>query len=244
VTTAFAACDKVLPMSVRRWSWLLVAVALTLGTAACSSDSASDLGDPATVLKTAQQKLEDTSGVVLMLTTDDLPDGVQGVEGASGTVTDAPAFEGTLTAVTSAGSFPVPIKAVEGTVYAQIPLTIGWSDVDPGDYGAPDPALLISADHGIPAILAATTDVQKGDEVRGGKDNEEVLTTYTGTVPGSAVGHLIPGADGDFQATYAIADNGELRSAALTGVFYPGHPALTYTLGLDDYGTTLDVTAP
>lgn len=244
MTTAPHPCDKVLPMSVGRWSWLVVVIALTLGTAACSSDSAADLGDPATVLKTAQQKLEDTSGVVLTLTTEDLPDGVQGVEGASGTVTDAPAFDGTLTAVTSAGSFPVPIKAVGGTVYAQIPLTIGWSDVDPGDYGAPDPALLISADHGIPAILAATTDVEKGDEVRGGKDNKEVLTTYTGTVPASAAANLIPGASGSFDATYGITPDGELRTASLTGVFYSGKPAMTYTMTVDDYGTSKDITAP
>ena len=84
------------------------------------------------------------------------------MQGASGTVTDAPAFDGTLTAVLSAGSFPVPIKAVDGKVYAQIPLTLGWSEVDPGDYGAPDPAQLLSADQGIPALLAATTDVQEG----------------------------------------------------------------------------------
>ena len=231
-------------MSVRRWSWLVVAVALALGVTACGSKSASDLGDPATVLKTAQQKLEDTSGVTLTLTTEDLPDGVQGVQGASGTVTDAPAFDGTLTAVISAGSFPVPIKAVDGKVYAQIPLTLGWSEVDPGDYGAPDPAQLISADQGIPAILAATTDVKKGDDVRGGKDNKEVLTTYTGTVPESAAAHLIPGATGTFDATYGITPDGELRTASLTGAFYSGKPDMTYTLTVDDYGTSKDITAP
>jgi lipoprotein LprG len=231
-------------MSVRRWSWLVVAAALALGVTACGSKSASDLGDPATVLKTAQQKLEDTSGVTLTLTTDDLPDGVQGVQGASGTVTDAPAFDGTLTAVISAGSFPVPIRAVDGKVYAQIPLTLGWSEVDPCDYGAPDPAQLISADQGIPAILAATTDVKKGDDVRGGKDNKEVLTTYTGTVPESAAAHLIPGATGTFDATYGITPDGELRTASLTGAFYSGKPDMTYTLTVDDYGTSKDISAP
>ena len=166
------------------------------------------------------------------------------MQGASGTVTDAPAFDGTLTAVISAGSFPVPIKAVDGKVYAQIPLTFGWSEVDPGDYGAPDPAQLISADQGIPAILAATTDVKKGDDVRGGKDNKEVLTTYTGTVPESAAAHLIPGATGTFDATYGITPDGELRTASLTGAFYSGKPDMTYTLTVDDYGTSKDITAP
>jgi lipoprotein LprG len=232
-------------MSVRRWSGLVVALALALGgLTACGSKSAADLGDPAKVLKTAEQKLEDTSGVTLTLTTDDLPDGVQGVQGASGTVTDAPAFDGTLTAVLSAGSFPVPIRAVDGKVYAQIPLTLGWSEVDPGDYGAPDPAQLLSADQGIPAILAATTDVKQGDDVRGGKDNKEVLTTYTGNVPESAAAHLIPGATGDFTASYGITPDGELRTAELTGTFYAGKPTMTYSMTVDDYGTSKDITAP
>ena len=230
-------------MSLRRWSWLVVVAGLALGTAGCSK-SASDLGDPQAVIDGAQQKLEDTSGVTLALTTDDLPDGVQGVQGASGTVTDAPAFDGTLTAALSAGSFPVPIKAVDGKVYAKIPLTFGWSEVDPGDYGAPDPALLLSADQGIPAILGATTDLQKGDDVRGGQDNKEVLTTYTGTVPADAAAHLIPGATGSFDATYGVSSDGELRTAELTGEFYSGKPSMTYSMTVDDYGTTKDITAP
>ncbi len=232
-------------MSVRRWSGLVVAVAVALGATACSK-SASDLGDPQTVIDTAQQKLEDTSGVTLTLTTDDLPDGVQGVQGADGTVTDAPAFEGTLTAVISAGSFPVPITAVGGKVYAKIPLTFGYSEVDPGDYGAPDPALLLSADQGIPAILAATTDVQKGDDVRGGQDNKEVLTDLHRHRP--RVGRGTPDPDCDratSTATYGITDGRRACARpSLTGAFYPGKPAMTYSLTVDDYGTSKDITAP
>lgn len=238
-------CDKVTPMLRRRTLPLLTALlGLALAVlSACGGSSASGPA-PADAMKTAEQKIEDTSGLALTLSTDNLPDGVQGVKGASGTVTDAPAFDGTLTVDIVAGAFPVPIKAVGGKVYAQIPLTPGWSTVNPSDYGAPDPAQLLSADQGIPAILAATQDLKQTGQTRGGKDNKEVLTTYSGTVPGDAVGNLIPGASGDFKASYAIADNGELRSATLTGAFYPGHPPLTYTLGLDDYGTTQDITAP
>jgi lipoprotein LprG len=231
-------------MSVRRWSWLPVAVALLLALSACGSKSAADLGDPATVLKNAQQKLADTSGVTLTLTTSDLPSGVQGVRGASGTITDAPAFDGTLTVALSAGTFPVPVKAVGGKVYAEIPLTPGWSEVNPADYGAPDPAQLTSATEGLPAILGATTNPQKGGQVRGGVDNKEVLTTYTGEVPASAAAHLIPGASGAFKATYAVTSTGELRQASLTGAFYSGHPAMTYSLVLESYGTSKDITAP
>src|SRR4051812_25061066 len=210
--------------------------------AGCGGSSSSDV-DPADAMQTAQQKLEDTSGLTLSLTTDDLPDGVQGVKSAAGTLTDAPAFDGTLGVTLSAGSFSVPVKAVDGKVYAQIPLTPGFAQVDPSDYGAPDPAQLLT-DQGIPAILGATTDAKQVDDVRGGTDNKEVLSSYTGSVPASAVSHLIPGASGDFSATYGISDDGELRQASLTGVFYAGKPALTYTLLLTDYGTSKDITAP
>jgi lipoprotein LprG len=230
----------------RRLATVLLAGAVLLPgavLAGCGGKSSSGV-DPAAALTTAQQKLGATSGLTLSLTTDDLPDGVQGVKSASGTLTDAPAFDGTLGVDLSAGSFSVPVKAVGGKVYAQIPLTPGWTTVDPADYGAPDPAQLLTDDQGIPAILTATTDAKQGDQVRGGTDNKEVLTSYTGSVPASAVSHLIPGAGGDFSATYGITDDGELRQASLTGVFYAGKPAMTYSLLLTDYGTSKDITAP
>jgi lipoprotein LprG len=227
-------------MSLRRLAPVLAALVLVTG---CGSGSHAN-EDPATALKTAQQKLEDTSGVTLSLSTDDLPDGVQGLESAAGTVTDAPAFEGKLTAVTQLGTFEVPVIAVGGKVDAQIPLTPGWSEVDPGDYGAPDPSALISDEGGVPSILAATKDPASGKDIRGGTDNKEVLATYTGTVPDSAVSAIIPGASGDFDATYGITSDGELRQVELTGTFYAGHPANTYTLVLTGYGTSKDITAP
>jgi lipoprotein LprG len=221
---------------------LVVLLAVLLVATACGGGSPHE--DPATAIENAQHKLEDTSGVTLSITTDDLPDGVQGLKSASGSVTDAPAFDGSLGVVTNIGSFSVPVKSVDGKVYAQIPLTPGWSEVNPADYGAPDPAQLISADQGVPSLLAATTDPKAGKDVRGGTDNKEVLSTYTGTVPASAVSSIIPGATGSFGATYAVTSDDELRQVTLSGVFYAGKPANTYTLVLTDYGTSKDITAP
>jgi lipoprotein LprG len=226
----------------RRVVPLLLVVALAV--AGCGGSSSSDHPDPAAALTSAGQKLAQTSGATLALSTDDLPDGVQGVKTASGTVTNAPAFDGTLGVVTGLGSFSVPVKAVGGKVYAQIPLTPGWAEVDPDDYGAPDPAQLMDDTNGIPAILAATTGAKAGGQVRGGTDNKEVLDTYTGSVPDSAVKKLIPGATGEFDATYSLTSGGELRAARLTGTFQEGQPSMTYALSLTDYGTTKDITAP
>jgi lipoprotein LprG len=230
-------------MSLRRALGLPVLMVATLALTGCGGSGSAHV-DPATALSTAEQQLASTSGVSLTLTTNDLPSGVEGVKGANGTVTDAPAFDGTLTVVISAGTFQVPVKSVAGKVYAKIPLTPGFAEVNPADYGAPDPGQLINADKGIPAILAATTGATAGDQIRGGTDNKEVLSTVSGTVPDTAVSNLIPGASGDFKATYAFADNGELRQASLTGTFYGGKPSMTYKLVLTDYGTSTDIAAP
>jgi lipoprotein LprG len=102
----------------------------------------------------------------------------------------------------------------------------------------------MSPDHGFSALLPATTGVQEGDSVRGGSDNSEILTEYTGTVSADEVKNVIPTATGDFDATYTVSDSGELREAALTGDFYKNAGSMTYTVTFDDYGTQQDISAP
>jgi lipoprotein LprG len=225
----------------------VVAPLLTLSLAACKgADSGGGSGDqtPQQVFTSAQQHLTATKGVNLTLTTDDLPDGINGIEKAVGVATAAPAFQGTLTVSLSGQAFDVPVVAVNHKVYAQIPLTPGWSDVDPKDYGAPDPAGFLSPDDGFAAILGAATDLKKGGSVRGGANNDEILTTYTGSVPGDVVAKVIPGASGDFKLSSQVTGGDELRQLALTGVFYQGADPNTYTVGFEDYGTTQDITKP
>ena len=51
--------------------------------------------------------------------------------------------------------------AVDGKVYAELPL-VGWQDIDPADYGAPDPAALMDTDSGISSLFTATEDADGG----------------------------------------------------------------------------------
>jgi lipoprotein LprG len=226
----------------------LAAVALSPALAACSAgdDPAPRAEEkaPDDVVAAAETHLTETSGVQLTLETEDLPDGIDGVVQADGVATNAPAFEGTLTVTLSGQEFDVPVIAVDGTVNVRIPLTPGWQDVDPEEYGAPDPAGFLSRDAGFAAILDAATGLEKGDSVRGGAGNDEILTTYSGTVPGEVVDRVIPGATGDFDLSAQITDDEELREMSLTGVFYSGSGANTYTVDFDDYGTTKDIQAP
>ena len=197
------------------------------------------------VLELARQKLDDTSGLSLNLSTDDLPDGVNGLVSAEGIATHAPAFEGKASVSISGSPFNVdPLVAVGGKVYAAIPGVPVAQEIDPNEYGAPDPAELMDTEAGISSLLTETDGAEEGETVRGGKDNKEVLTEYRGSVDGSVVENVIPSASGDFDVTYTVTDKGELREAVLTGVFYPGSDSMTYSLYLDDYGTKKDISAP
>ncbi len=234
------------PWARRSLAVLVVAVVALTGAACSKKDDKSDHADsPEDVMRLAQGKLDDTSGLQLSLTTQDLPEGVTGLVSAEGTGTDAPAFDGTITVMIAGTEVPVPVIAVDGKVFAKIPLTIGWSDVDPSEYGAPDPAALVAPGTGFSSLLPITTDLKKGDSERGGANNDEILTVYTGKVPGEAMKKVIPSSSGgSFDVAYKITDQGELREAKLTGVFYPKTEAMTYTVTFDDYGTTKEISAP
>lgn len=218
---------------------------VTLSACTGSDDEPGETGgSPEEVLAQAKETIDETPGVRINLTTSDLPPGVQGIAGAEGIGTQDPAFDGTIKVFFAGTNVEVPVIAVDGRVYAQIPLVPGWSDIDPTEYGAPDPAGLMDSETGLSSLLTATEDVEEGESVRGGSGNREVLTEYTGTVPGEVVQNIIPSASGDFDAVYTVTDEGELRTAALTGVFYPDTEPMTYTVGFDDYGTEKEITAP
>ena len=112
---------------------ITAAAALTFALTACSGDDSSgpaaEERSPEDVVAAAAATLTDTSGVQLVLSTDDLPDGINAIQKAVGVATDAPAFEGTLTVLLTGQAFEVPVIAVDDQVFAQIPLTPGWSPV-------------------------------------------------------------------------------------------------------------------
>jgi len=229
---------------VRRTSALVV-LACTLALAGCGGGSNTVTLTPAKAITLAKANLDKTPGLHLTLTGKDLPDSGTTLVSADGTLTRAPAFDGTLV-VSLLGAHPsIPVRAVDGTVYAQLPLTVGWQTVDPAQYGVPDPSALLDTQTGISHLLTATSGLKAGKSVRGGKDNKQVLTTYTGTLPGGAVAAVIPSATGTFDVAYTLDDGHRLEQAQLHGDFYgAGQQASTYTLTLDQYGIDPKITAP
>jgi lipoprotein LprG len=225
----------------------VAAVAAMLLVSGCTGSEDEDKKPqqtPEQALAAAKKTLDETSGVRFALDSDDIDPQTNALLSADGVLTHAPAFDGKIV-VQIAGLKPeVPVIAVDGKVYAQLPLTTGWQPIDPADYGAPDPAALMSPDHGLSSMLTATTDVTRGKSVRGGEGNREVLTTYQGTVPASAASVIVPRVEGDVDATYTLTADDELREAVLTGDFYGTGHTETYTVTVDDYGTEKDITAP
>ena len=191
------------------------------GLSACSDDDEGGGSDASAeeALAAAKKSLDETSGVNISLATEDLPNGVTGITSAEGTGVHPSAFEGTFKLSVSGLPADAEVIAVDGTTYAKNSLLLpDWTPIDPSDYGAPDPAKLMDPDDGFSGLLAAAEDVKAGDSVRGGEDNKEIFTEYTGTISSDAVEALIPTAEGDFD--------------------------FTYTLTLDDYGTEKEITAP
>src|SRR4029079_1182756 len=165
-------------------------------------------------LAAAKKTLDETSGVNISMSTEDLPNGVTGITAADGTAVHPSAFEGTFKLSVSGLPADADVIAVDGKTYAKNSLLLPeWTQIDPSDYGAPDPAKLMDPDGGFSGLLAAAEDVKVGDSVRGGEDNKEILTEYTGTISSDAVEALVPTAEGDFDFTYTISEDDELREA-------------------------------
>jgi lipoprotein LprG len=216
---------------------------LLLVAGGCSGDDPEDDSSPEEALAGAKTKLDETSGVELRLSTDALPDGVDGLVNATGVGTHAPAFEGTVDLLVNELSLEVPVVAVDGLVLAKLPFTKKYAEVDPGDYGAPDPAQLMDSSTGISSWLTEVTDVKAGDRSREGS---LVLSSYSGTLPGEVVADSIPTADtaADFPVTFRIDDEGTLHSVDVSGPFYGEGGDVDYTVTLTDYGTEQEITRP
>lgn len=224
------------------------AAVLMLSLTACSDDEATPAGDdssPAEVLALAKTTLDETSGVEITLEADNLSSSVTGIRKATGVGVHPDAFEGSFDLSVNGIPATAEVIAVDGKVHAKNSLLLPqWTVIDPAQYGAPDPGRLMGTDAGFSTLLAQTTGVERGDQVRGGAGNDEIFTSYSGTVPGKVVANIVPSASGDFDATYTISEDGELREARLTGVFYEGDGEMTYTMTFSEYGTEKEITAP
>jgi hypothetical protein len=138
----------------------------------------------------------------------------------------------------------VDVVSVDGTVYAQLPFTTGFSRIDPADFGIGDPAALLDPEEGISQFLESVEDPELGEERR---VDGEVVREVTGRIPGDLVERLLTSEDPEqpVDVSFAITDEGtELRRAELTGPFFTAQDDATYVVELTAYGAHVAITAP
>ena len=224
---------------------LLAAVAaLPLCVAACSKETTTQ--DPASALAQAKTTLEAAKAVTLDLSSaQPIPSGNSGVSAAKGTgLIDAttPKFSGEVTAVVAGAPVSSKVVAIGPDTWLNL-FGAGLRKVDVASLGAPNPSSFFAPGTGLSSMLSSVQNPAGGSEKRYGK---EVLTSYTGTVPGSVVRSLLRlgPEDASYAAEFGIAkDTHQLRTAKLTGPFY-NNGDTTYSITLTDYGKTVDITAP
>ncbi len=227
------------------------ALATTLALTGCSSTSGKKAEASKTAAKmtaaqrlaAAKQGIDSTSGYHFKLQGTDVPKSSSGVLSGEGDVNNKPAFKGTLNVQAGSLSASVPIIAVGGKTYAKLPFASKMTAINPNQYGAPDPNLLFSKDKGLSTLLPQTQSPKEGGQLRDGKD---IVTSITGTLPGSAIKKVLYMGDGSgtFTVKYNLTATNELRSATMVGPFYKGGAKVTYDLDFTDFGKTVDVQAP
>ena len=198
---------------------------------------------PAEIMATAKKNFDDASSVHIALSTDSTPSSGNGVLAATGAVTHDPAFEGDVKVVLNGLTATVPVTSTGGKVYAKLPLQTKYSVIEPAEYGAPDPADFADPEDGLSGLLAKMDGLKKGKEKRSG---EEILTSYSGTIPGAAVKKIIPSAVAKetYETTVGVDDKGYASTVKVTGPFFTGNDDITYDVKFCEYDKGVKITPP
>lgn len=210
---------------------MLAAALLLAGCQGDSDDKKADTTELQKRLSAARTTIDQAETVDVSLATKSLPQGVTGLLSATGQGNHSPAFKGKVKVVTGGSTLTADVVSAEGTLKAKTSFSPLYLKIDPESLSAPDPAALLDAETGVTQILDKTKGLEDGEKSRDGSD---VLTTITGTLPGSVVSAIIPSADESrsFNVTYRLTEDDELRDATLTGPFYPDGGNVTYTVKL------------
>jgi LppX_LprAFG lipoprotein len=224
---------------------LALAVLALPGLSACSSDGGDQKEETATeLLARAKTTLDEASSAHFVLDSEGAPDSGTVLVGGKGDIARPASFEGTLKVLALGSTLDLEVISVDGTVYAQLPFTSSFSEVDPAAFGFGDPGALLDPETGISQFLAEAESATMGEERR---VDGEVVREVTAKVPGDLVDQVLTSADPStpVKARFSIAtESGELRRAELTGPFFEEDKDATFTLDLSDFGADVEITAP
>ena len=228
----------------RRTTAPLLALALLAVPALTACGGSSDTDSAADLLADAKQTLDETETLHFVLGSEGAPEVGTELVGGEGDIARPASFEGTLQVLAMGSTLDLAVVSVDGTVYAQLPFTSGYSVVDPAQFGFGDPGALIDPETGISQLLAEAENAELGEERRVEGD---VVREVTADLPGELVEQILTSEDPSrsVRARFSIAvDSGELLRAELTGPFFSAEDDATYTLELSDFGADVEITAP
>ncbi|MGY1700738.1 LppX_LprAFG lipoprotein [Geodermatophilus sp. SYSU D00766] len=217
---------------------------LVVALAGCGGGGGEPEESAADLLARAKTTLDETSSLHFVLTSEGAPTTGTALTGGEGDVLRPASFEGTLQVLAAGASLDLAVVSVEGTVYAQLPFTSGFSVVDPAQFGFGDPGALLDPDTGISQFLAQAESAELGEERR---VDGEVVREVTAEVPGDLVEQVLTSEDPSqpVDARFSVAtDSGQLRRAELTGPFYAADQDATFTIEFSDPGADVEITAP
>jgi lipoprotein LprG len=220
-----------------------VVTAAALLASGCTGGVA-ESAPPAERLDDARAALDAAGSVALDLSSRDVPQRENGVTAAEGdgVVSETePKFKGSITGTIEGVAGAVDVIAIGDTTWMRF-FTPEYEEADLATLGAPNPAMFFHPGDGISSLLPATENPTAGDDVREG---QEVLSTVSGTLPGAAVEKVLGLGDGtgSYDVTYGLTSNDQLRTATITGPFFPGATS-TYTLVISDYGSPVAIDRP
>ncbi|MGY1885007.1 LppX_LprAFG lipoprotein [Blastococcus sp. SYSU DS0753] len=231
-------------MLLRRSGVPLLALVIVVGPvlAACGSDEPEVSADG--LLERAKQTLDEAESAHFDLASEGAPTTGTVLVGGEGDIARPASFDGTLQVLALGSTLDLQVVSVDGTVYAQLPFTSGFSVIDPAQFGFGDPGALLDPETGISQLLVQAGAAELGEERR---VDGEVVREVTAELPGDLVEQVLASEDPfqPVQARFSIAtDSGELRRAELTGPFFEAGTDATYLLELSDFGADVEITAP
>jgi ABC-type amino acid transport substrate-binding protein len=231
-------------MALRRTGIRLLATLLLTATVLAGCGGGEPEESAADLLGRAKTTLDDASSAHFVLDSEGAPNSGTLLVGGEGDIARPASFEGTLNVRALGSTLDLEVVSVDGTVYAQLPFTSGFSVVDPAQFGFGDPGALLDPDTGISQLLAEAENAELGEERRVEGD---VVREVSAELPGDLVEQILASQDPSqaVQALFSIAtETGELRRAELTGPFFTAEDDATYTLELSDFGADVEITAP
>jgi hypothetical protein len=233
-------------MSLRRTAAPLLALALLAVPAltACSGNDGAETGSATDLLAHAEHTLDETETLHFVLDSEGAPESGTELVGGEGDIARPASFDGTLKVLAMGSTLDLSVVSVDGTVYAQLPFTSGFSVVDPAQFGFGDPGALIDPETGISQLLSSAESAELGEERR---VHGEVVREVTAELPGARVEQILTSEDPTraVRARFSIAvESGELLRAELTGRFFSAEDDATYTLELSDFGADVEITPP